>query len=80
MEQFIVRGRKLRENVAVPEEDEKRIDEILSPLFFKIRQNPNDYLEKDGDGNYQIKEEVFRDWMKSLPEDDFALMQKYEIE
>lgn len=80
VKQFIARGRELRENVIVPEEDEKRIDEIFSPLFVKIRKNPNDYLEKDEDGNYQIKEEVLRDWMKSLPEDDFALMQKYEIE
>jgi hypothetical protein len=80
VEQFIARGRELREKMAVPEGDEKRIDEVISSLFANIRKSPNDYLEKDEDGNYQIKEEVLRDWMNSLPEDDFALMQKYEIE
>lgn len=65
----------------IPEEDLKKIDKILSPFFRKVRENPNDYLVKNEDGNgYSVKEEVYKNWINSLTPEDYDTMKKYEIE
>lgn len=62
------------------EEELKKIDEVLSPLFVKIRENPNDYLVKEKDGKYSVKEEAYKSWVNSLPQEDADFLKKYEIE
>ena len=62
------------------EEELKKIDEVLSPLFVKIRENPNDYLVKEKDGKFSVKEEAYKSWVNSLPQEDADFLKKYEIE